>query len=246
MQTEFTQALLDSSRTPPEGLIDPKGRPAGKRFDVYRNNVAVSLTQALEQGFPVIAKLVGDEFFKAMAGVFLRAHPPEDPRMASYGGRFPGFLQSFAPVKHLPYLADVAKLELGLRQSYHAADVATLDVQGLDPSQVMALRPRMAPASLVLQSSFPIFSIWRANTEADAPKVIMAPESVLITRPLFDPAPHLLPLGGFDLARNLKGRQSLSDAMTATMAALPQADLSALLTLFLSTNALTLDEGHPS
>ena len=243
MQNGFTQALLDGAQTPPAGLVDPHGRPATKRFDVYRNNVAVSLTSALETGFPVIAKLVGAEFFKAMAGVFLRAHPPETPCIATYGTRFPGFLQSFKPVAHLPYLADVAKLELGLRQSYHAADSTPLDVQGLEPAAVMQLRPRMAPASLVLRSNYPVFSIWQANMTQDAPKVVMQPETVLITRPLFDPAPHLMPEGGFDLARSLKGRSTLSDAMAASLAACPQADLGAVLALFMTKSALTLDEG---
>jgi hypothetical protein len=101
-----------------------EGRPAGRRFNVYRNNVAASLTDALATGFPVIAKLLGEEFFRAMAGVFLRAHPPGDPRLQLWGGKFPGFLARFEPVAHLPYLPDMARLELGLRQSYHAADAA--------------------------------------------------------------------------------------------------------------------------
>ena len=61
-QESFTEALLTPEHPVPDGLIDPAGRPAGKRFDVYRNNVAVSLTGALETAFPVIRKLVGDVF----------------------------------------------------------------------------------------------------------------------------------------------------------------------------------------
>ncbi|MEL6532745.1 MAG: DNA-binding domain-containing protein [Pseudomonadota bacterium] len=244
-QTDFTGALLDSARPAPEGLRNPFGGPAAKRFDVYRNNVAVGLTEALETGFPVLRKLVGPDFFKAMAGVFLRANPPEDPRLALYGGRMPGFLKTFEPVAHLPYLPDIALLELGLRQSYHAADAAPLDLTGLDPADVLALKPRMAPAAMIVRSRFPIYDIWRANTAANAPKPRAVAQDVLITRPGFDPTPHLLPHGGFELARSLKGRMSLSEAMATSLARAPRADMQILLSLFVQSGALTMEETTP-
>ena len=81
----FARALLDPEAEVPWGLTDPEGRPAPKRFSVYRNNVASSLTRALEAAFPTVRKLVGDEFFAAMAGVFLRAHPPQSRMLMLYG-----------------------------------------------------------------------------------------------------------------------------------------------------------------
>ena len=41
-QATFATALLDARVPLPPGLIDAEGRPAHRRFDVYRNNVAVS------------------------------------------------------------------------------------------------------------------------------------------------------------------------------------------------------------
>ncbi|MEZ5722575.1 MAG: DNA-binding domain-containing protein [Paracoccaceae bacterium] len=70
-------------------MVDAAGRAAGKRFDVYRNNVVVSLSEALATGFPVVRKLVGEAFFSAMAGVFVRAHPPRSPVLTMYGEGFP-------------------------------------------------------------------------------------------------------------------------------------------------------------
>ena len=68
-QTEFRSAILDPDVARPAGLVDGQGRAAGRRFDVYRNNVAVSLSEALETAFPVIAKLVGATISRP-----LRAH----------------------------------------------------------------------------------------------------------------------------------------------------------------------------
>jgi hypothetical protein len=242
-QHTFAAALLDPALPPPTGLTDPEGRPAGRRFDVYRNNVAASLTDALATGFPVVERLVGRAFFRAMAGVFLRAHPPEDPRLQLWGGRFPGFLAGFGPAAQLPYLPDVARLELGLRQSYHAADAAHLPLAGRDPEEVLGFRPRVAPATLILASRFPVLSIWRRNSGAPDLAIGRAPETALILRREFDPVPLALPEGGHTLARHLKGRLTLAEALTATQAAEPEADMPALLTLFLSPGLLTLQEG---
>ena len=120
-QTQFRQAVLDPRAAIPEGLTGPAQRPAGRRFSVYRNNVAVSLAEALETAFPAVRKITGDEFFRAMAGVYLRAHPPASPILSQYGAEMPAFLTTSPPVKHLAYLPDVARLELALRAAYHAA-----------------------------------------------------------------------------------------------------------------------------
>jgi hypothetical protein len=58
-QRSFTAALFDPALEVPKGLSDGQNHPAGRRFYVYRNNVAASLTEALNLGFPIIAKLLG-------------------------------------------------------------------------------------------------------------------------------------------------------------------------------------------
>jgi hypothetical protein len=242
-QRDFARALLDPGTPVPPGLRDGAGRPAGSRFDVYRNNVAASLTEALGTGFPAIRALVGEDFFRAMAGVFLRAHPPEDPRLQLWGGRFPGFLARFDPVAHLPYLPDVARLELGLRQSYHAADAAPLALSGRDPAEVLKLRPRLAPATLILRARFPVLSIWRRSLRDPTAAVPPEAQTVLIARRDYDPEPSLLPPGGHGFARHLKGRLTLAEALAAAQAETPEADAAALLTLFLAPGLLTLPNG---
>lgn len=240
-QAEFRDALLDPARAVPAGLVDPQGRPASKRFDVYRNNVAVSLTDALEVAFPVIHKLLGDAFFRAVAGVYLRAHPPKSPLMMFYGADMPGFLKTFEPVAHLPYLADVARLELAMRGSYHSADSTGIspDALGaLSPEQLMKTHFTLAPSLRIVTSDWPIHALWQFNM-AGGPKPEMQAEDVLVARPEFDPEPILLPRGAAGFITALGQGDSLGDAFEAASRTHPDFDLGTTLGLLLGASALT-------
>ncbi len=217
-QSDFTAALFDPKAGVPEGLSDPHGRPAGRRFDVYRNNVVVSLTEALETAFPVIRKLVGAENFKILARAFLVDHPPKSPLLMAWGDAMPAFLADFAPVQTIGYLPDVARLEQAIRESYHAADAAPIDpgeLGKLSPDALTAATVELAPGVRVVSSPWPIHAIWRFNQETGAPKPQMAAEDVLVTRPGYDPGPAALPKGGAAFLNALGRGSTLGDALSA-------------------------------
>lgn len=237
-QADFRAALLDPSKPRPDGLEDGDGQAAGRRFDVYRNNVAVSLTEALDMAFPVIRKLLGETNFKTLAGVFLRAHPPASPLMMFYGGEMPNFLASFEPTRSLPYLPDVARLELALRESYHSADsdpVPAEALQTLSPDALMSARLDLSPSLRLIRSPWPIYGIWRRNSEYGAPKPEMVAEDVIVVRPDLDPEPRLLPPGGGALVAGLIEGQTLGDAAAS---AGEDADLAGTLALLIGTNSI--------
>ncbi|HTT04417.1 MAG TPA: DNA-binding domain-containing protein, partial [Steroidobacteraceae bacterium] len=123
-QAEFSAGLLAAVAVLPSGWVGPDGQPDAKRFGVYRNNVASSLIEALREGYPAVHRLVGDEYFSAVARVFIQAYPPESPVMLEYGAAFPPFLQAFEPLASLPYLADVARIERAWHEAYHSPDGA--------------------------------------------------------------------------------------------------------------------------
>lgn len=234
-QTTFRKGILNPDIPVPDGLENPDGNAATKRFDVYRNNVAVSLTEALQTAFPVIRKLVGDPFFKAMAGVFLRQYPPSSPMMMYYGAEMPDFLRGFGPAQSVPYLPDIARVELAMRNAYHATDATPIDPSKLgtmSPDALAAARFRFAPALHLIRSAYPIHGIYQANTVADAPKPQMKSEAVVITRAAFDPDIHLLNADCADCLAKLMDGTTLSDAAG-------ECDIGALLGLLLAQRAVT-------
>jgi hypothetical protein len=181
-QAAFASALLDPERPVPAGLRS-LGQPAGAdRFGVYRNNVMVGLIEGLRDAYPVVCRLVGDEFFRAMARIFARAHPPRSPVMLEYGEGFAEFISDFPPAAALPYLADVARLERAWVEAYHAAEAETAaDFSSTPPASL-----RLHPATRLVRSRFPILDIWQANqpdTEPRRLELTDAGDNVLVTRP---------------------------------------------------------------
>lgn len=241
-QTAFHSALLDASHDVPSGLSDGLGRAAGSRFAVYRNNVAVSLTEALEQSFPAIVKLLGPENFKGLAGIFLRRHPPETPIMMQYGADFPDFLAAFDGLSHIGYLPDVARLEQALRTSYHAADadpIAPEELQSVAPEKLGYVRLELAPSLHLVRSPWPIHQIWAFNLEAGAPKPTGGAQNVLILRPEFDPEMTPVSDGCAAFITALLQRNTLAEANEMALADDQDFDLSHGLGLLLSGQAIT-------
>jgi hypothetical protein len=109
IQQTFAEALLDADRPVPGAVTSHTARTPQKRFAVYRNNVVTGLIAALRAQFPACERIVGEEFFAAMARVYIDTEPPRSPILVTYGDGFPAFVASFAPAADIEYLADVAR-----------------------------------------------------------------------------------------------------------------------------------------
>ncbi len=185
---EFLEAFsagIGSDALPP-GLMAAAPDEAAQRFAVYRNNVTVSLIDALALRFPVIERLVGANFFSAMARDFAQTHRPRSPVLISWGESFPDFLANFPPLAAYPYMADVARIEVARGQAYHAADAiplpsAELAAAASDPT---SLYLHLHPSVQVLRLGHPAVSIWAAN-QPESPLLMLAgagPEIALVWR----------------------------------------------------------------
>lgn len=235
-QSDFHTALRDAARPIPPGLLSQGDGPAGKRFNVYRNNVTVSLIEAIKDGFPATGKLVGDTNFTQIARQFVARHAPRSPLMFLYGDTFPVFLAGIAPLSHLVWLPDVARLEWALRKAYHAADadpIASEALQSLTPQAFMAARFNFAPAVGLLRSDYPVTQI-RDYALGLGNQPTGGPETVLIARPDYTPTATPLPEPEAQLLAALLRGQTLSDALDHA----PHADFATLLPLLLQQQAL--------
>jgi hypothetical protein len=233
-QQAFAAALLDPGLAVPDGLVGPDGEQSARRFAVYKNNVFVGLTEALRAGFPCVARIVGDEFFMAMARVFAAGTPPSSPVLLHYGAGFPEFIEAFPPAASLPYLADVARVERAATEAYHASDATALTADafaGIPPEKSPSLRFRLHPSVRMVRSRFPAYTIWRMNLPDGTPAAVDLSESqdMIVLRPDAEVDARQVSTVSYDFVSSLGCGMTLSQAMEAALAADPQFDLSAHL-----------------
>ena len=239
-QRDFARALLDPALPPPSGLVSFNGSDPHQRFAVYRNNVVVSLVDALAARFPVVLALVGEDFFRAMARVFVGQHLPRSPLMADYGEEFPAFVAGFAPAAELPYLTDVAALEAARTRAYHAADALALgpaDFAGIAQEALPDLVVETHPSVQIIVSRFAIVSLWAAHQgtleigEVDP----LTPEDALVVRPRLDVEVSRLMPGAAGFLQHLASGKRLGEAAAEAIGAYPAFDVAGAFQLLLAT-----------
>jgi hypothetical protein len=226
----FAMAILDSTMAVPAGLVGPDGRPSPRRFAVYRNNVVVSLIEALSAAYPVVGRLVGAEFFQAMARAFAVQHPPLSPIMLDYGEGFAAFIEAFPPARSIPYLADVARLERVWVQAYHAAEAAPLTADRLaaiPPEHFGDTVMKLHPSLHLVGSNYPVVTIWQMNVAGGtpAPLDLSRAEEALVIRPEADVEVRMLPLGGLQFISALQRGRTTAEATKQALAANVKFDL---------------------
>ena len=148
--------------------IKTNGLTAEQRLQVYRNNTQLGLTEALRDGYPVVNKLVGNDFFNHLARSYIRSYPPQAGCLMSFGGQFDDFIAGFKPADGLPYLPDVARLEWFWHEAFHEADASSLalpSLAGIAPETYGKLLLTLHPSSRLLVSDFPVLSIWQSNQD---------------------------------------------------------------------------------
>ena len=214
----------------PSGLCSANGSDVAQRFGIYRNNVLSACTQALADTFPVCQALVGEAFFSALALAFAQQHLPRSRRLAFYGQGFAAFLHQFPPAQTLPYLADVAQLEMARVQAYHAADADGVSPERLQAAMhpdadLPAWRFALHPSLQLMDAPTAALSLWQAHQhEATQRDALLAdidvhrPECAAVFRS--GDAVLCLPLSAADVAllRGLQDGLALGEALALAIA----------------------------
>jgi hypothetical protein len=239
-QDRFTQALLTPA---PDAAPDIAPLVQQPGFAVYRNTVMKGCIDALQANYPAVTRLVGEEWFRAAAAIYVRLHQPRDARMLYYGEDFPAFLEDFEPAADLPYLPDVARLDRLWSEAHAARDELPIDpaaLSSLAPDALgrMVLHPH-ASARWRWFADQPIVTIWHRNREAinNDGEITWQGEGALLVRPHGAVAWTALDAAGCAFLDACMAGRPLADAAAAALCAQQDADFAQLLSTLLDAGA---------
>ena len=240
----FATGLLDPDRETPAIVAGPSGKSAIKRYNVYRNNVTVSLIDALVAIYPAVQRITGVDFFRAMARFHVRATPPTSPLLFEYGRGFPDFIARYEYAQAMPWLPDVARIERAWLDAWHAADAGPLSAAALaaiPPDRLSEATFVPHPATRIVRSRFSAVTIFASN-RGDAPDERIdagTPEDALITRPDAEIVVRHLPEGGAPFLESLMAGRPLGEAAALALEKSPTFDIAAAIAGMFQAGAFT-------
>ena len=176
-ELERQQRLLGAIRAPSDRndlrgwVTDPLQARGGVESKVprgllaYAANAAALAERALAANYPTVQALIGEEAFAGLARALWHRKPPSRGDLAWFSELLPEVVVHEAQLVDLPYLSDVARLDWALARAEVAADVrpepSSFEVLARqDPGELFAV---LAPGADLLESAWPIVSVWEAH-----------------------------------------------------------------------------------
>jgi hypothetical protein len=226
-------ALAGLSRQPLSGL----------RTDdvVWAHFGRTSPIEVLAARYPVMRRLVGKLSFRIVARRFIVSEPPSIPIPLSYGDNFPGFLRNQGTAASIEYVADIAELEMARGRARYAPDAQPLAAAALSPlktRRLHGLRVVLHPSVCLVQSRFPVVTIWESGQTGDGMIDRWGCEAALVARPFLEVEVRRLPPGGYAFIRALSEGQIVATAAALAARATPKFEVHCNLAVLRDANVV--------
>jgi hypothetical protein len=172
IQDDFQRYLLRGDGDIENHVVGTERVPIATRLGIYGGGYGARLTEALQTNFPVLSRLLGETDFEAMAAAYIRAHDSTYRSIRYYGDALEQFLAKDPTYAAAPVLAELARWEWAMTETFDAADAPALDVSAM--ANVSAehwsdLRFDWHPSIRRLQLLWNVAQIWSAITKETPP-----------------------------------------------------------------------------
>lgn len=171
-QDAFQRAVIDGDEDVLPDIAENAKEDRHVLLGVYQNAYVLRLIEFLTNDYDKLHGVLGDEQFDEMARAYIKAHPSHSRNARWFGVKLPEFLESTAPYREQPLLADMAGIELALADVFDAEDAPALsleDLTAIAPDDWPGLTFTPHPATRRLDITTNADEIWRALHNAKEP-----------------------------------------------------------------------------
>lgn len=168
LQEAFQRFLLTGDSEIGSHLVGTRRVPVATRLGIYGDGYRSRLIEALETSFPVLANLLGEADFQALAGRYVATHESSFFSIRYYGDRLADFLAGDAEYARAPLLAELAKWEWAMAAVFDAADaepVGSSAFAQVAPEDWAKLWFEWSPSVQVVELEWNVPELWKAVTE---------------------------------------------------------------------------------
>jgi hypothetical protein len=172
LQREMQSGLLGEESAIEAHIADTPPLTKEARLGIYRHAYVTRLIEALREYYPVLHQILGDEDFEALAAAFIRAHPSVHRSIRWYGREIAAYLRAEAPFAEQPILAEIARFEWRLAESFDSADAGVLDraaLASVEPAEWSDLTFCFHPSVQRLTLEWNTVAVWKALSVEEAP-----------------------------------------------------------------------------
>jgi uncharacterized protein len=219
---------------------DLLGHAGAPGMAVYRGNVFGNWARALVGAYPIVRKIVGEEFFEGLARAYAGRYPSASGDLNEYGAQLAEFAGGFPHTQDLPYLPDVARMEWLAHRAYYAADAEPFSFEAVNESSCLAL----APACALLASDWPLARIWTVHQHDYEGEIDVdlgaGPDRILVHRPKWRAQVRSLEPGDYRFLDCARAGRTLGEALEAARAEDPGFDPSRALAGWVDARVIIL------
>lgn len=170
LQSGFQDYMLGRDERALAAVESTPGLSARRRLDIYHNAYRIRLVELLADTCERVVRYIGETAFDAAALRFIEANPPTARNLRNYGSSFPAFLADCFPDD--PEIAELAEMDVRLRNAFDAADAATLgfaDIATLRADEWDAVVFELHPSASVQRFAWNTPAIWQDLNRETAP-----------------------------------------------------------------------------
>jgi hypothetical protein len=172
LQREMQRGILGEESLIEAHIADTPPLSKAARLGIYRHAYVARLIEALQNYYPVLYQILGDEDFEAFGAAFVRAHPSVHRSIRWYGREVADFLRVEPPFAGQPILAEIARFEWNLAKAFDSADLAVLGraaLASVEPTKWADLTFRFHPAVQRLAFEWNTVAVWKALSAEESP-----------------------------------------------------------------------------